>query len=112
MNTFKDIFPVWVLKFLMPAIVMWAVNMAIQMKVKKITFSIALLSLVSGVGCAYLFYDIIKHNFSENYVTGMIALATILGEKICYWFIFKFNIDVIGKAFEQGVTDWIRRIFK
>ena len=58
----------WLLKILLPALVGLSTSIAIKMKNKRMKFIHIFLSLVVGIGTAYLTGGYIIHNFSSNFL--------------------------------------------
>lgn len=85
----------WLLKILLPALIGLSISIAIKMKNKRMKFIHIFLSLIIGIGTAYLTGGYIIHNFNPDSAPMIIAVVTILGEKIGYWLVFKFKVDEI-----------------
>lgn len=94
----------FLIKIIIPSLVAISIKLSVQSKKEKISWFNAVTSVVTGVGCAYLTSNWVMHTFSEGNIPIVIACITVVGEKIAYWLIFKFNFDLIGDAF---INYWI-----
>ncbi len=91
------------LKILLPAFVGIGIKAAIEMKKTNTRVSAwnVFLSLIIGVGGAYISSDWVISIIDENWTSTVIALIAITSDKIGEFFIYKFNVD----AFLTAVTD-------
>ncbi len=96
------------IKIILPAIIAVGIKIAVQMKNSKVTILSAITSLVIGVGFAVLSAGVIRQNIPDVWQPVVIAVIAIVGEKVGYWLIYKFNFDKIGEA----ITDTIIKSFK
>jgi hypothetical protein len=53
-----------------------------------------LLSLLIGIGGAYISSDVILDTFQAKYISIVIAIVAIISDKIGEWLIFKFKVDI------------------
>lgn len=90
-------------KIVIPSLVAISIQLAVKIKKQKVSFFNALMSVVIGVGCAYLSSGLILKHFEDT--TLPIACITIIGEKIAYWLIYKFNFDLVGDSLIQYFVD-------
>lgn len=93
----------WIIKILLPALIGISISIAIKMKNKKMKFIHVFLSLIIGIGTAYLTGGYIIHNFNPDLAPMIIAVVTILGEKIGYWLVFKFKVDEICEGVIRSI---------
>lgn len=91
-------------KVVLVACVAMSVKIAIQMKKEKVTLLNITLSFIIGIGFAMLSGSIILDTFSTNWATVVIAIVTLLGEKIGNWIIYKLNVDVLMQEFVDYLT--------
>lgn len=72
------------------------VKIAIEMKMTKSKISILniLLSMIIGVGTAYISSGLVIKYFSNEWLAIVIAVIAILSEKIGAFLIYKFNVDI------------------
>ena len=87
------------------------VKIAIEMKRKKSKISILsiVLSMIIGVGTAYLTSGLVIKYFSNEWLTIVIAVVAILSEKIGEFLIYKFNVDVFLSAIIDVVLSTITK---
>lgn len=76
------------------------VKIAIEMKRTKSKISVLniVLSMIIGVGTAYLSSGLVIKYFSNEWLAIVIAVVAILSEKIGEFLIYKFNVDVFLSA--------------
>ena len=87
------------------------VKIAIEMKRKKSKISILsiALSMIIGVGTAYITSGLVINHFSNEWFTIVIAVVAILSEKIGEFLIYKFNVDVFLSAIVDVVLSTITK---
>lgn len=91
MEDFKS----WVIKIILPSFVAISIKLAIQSKSQKMNWFTVTTSFVTGIGSAYVFSDIVLSQVATEYTTAVIACIAISGEKIGYWFVYRFNVESI-----------------
>jgi phosphate/sulfate permease len=97
------------IKTLVAAIIGSGIGLAVKkLANKKVTWSTAILSFLIGIGLAYLFHSPIEQYVDETWQTAFIGALAIVGEKIGYWFVFKFNINKML----DGVVDSLYNKYK
>lgn len=89
----------WLLKILLPALVAISMKLAVEFKRGTVTWFNVVASFITGIGSAYLFSGLIVDTFSQTYIPIAIAIVTISGEKIGYWFVYKLNIETFFVSF-------------
>ena len=96
-------------KIIIPACVAVGVKLAIEMKTNKMkaSFFNASLSIIIGVGGAYLCSGIIQKECSPEKVPAVVALVAILSEKIGQWILYKMNIDNFLTALADVCFDFV-----
>ena len=87
------------------------VKIAIEMKRTKSKISILniLLSMIIGVGTAYLSSGLVLKYFSNEWLAIVIAVIAILSEKIGAFLIYKFNVDIFLSAIIDVVLSTITK---
>ena len=87
------------------------VKIAIEMKrtKSKISKLNILLSMIIGVGTAYLSSGPVLKNFSNEWLAIVIAAIAILSEKIGAFLIYKFNVDIFLSAIIDVVLSTITK---
>lgn len=90
-------------KIIIPSLVAISIQLAVKIKKQKVSFFNALMSVIIGVGCAYLSSGLILSYFEDS--TLPIACITIIGEKVAYWLIYKFNFDLVGDSLINHFVD-------
>lgn len=87
------------------------VKIAIEMKRTKSKISILniVLSMIIGVGTAYLTSELVIKHFSNEWLAIVIAVVAILSEKIGEFLIYKFNVDVFLSAIIDVVLSSITK---
>lgn len=97
------------IKILFPAFLAVGVKIAIEMKKtkSKVTLLNVMLSLLIGVGGAYLSSSWVLATFDKEYISIIIALIAILSDKIGEFLIYKMNIDIFLTAVIDGFFDYI-----
>lgn len=76
-----------------------AISISVQIKNKTANTINILLSIVSGLSCSYLTAPFVFDNFGKSASPIIIGVMTIAGEKIAYWLIYEFKVDIIMDAF-------------
>jgi hypothetical protein len=98
-----------ILKILVPSLIAISVKLAIQIKNGSTSALNACLSIIIGVGCAYLSGELIISRFSESVAPIVIGVVTITGEKIAFWLMYKFNVDGFMDVFYESFRNWIAK---
>lgn len=81
------------------------------MERKKMTIKRAVISVISGVGLAWLSSGIIIRVVGIDYQPLMIAVIAITSEKIMEYLLYKLNIDMLlGSLIDAGRTFLINLI--
>lgn len=89
----------FIFKIIVPALVAVSVKIAVMGKQGKITFFQVISSFVTGIGSAYLAGPFVQQYTSANSMPLVIAAIAISGEKIGYFFIYKFKIEEVFMGF-------------
>lgn len=99
-------------KLIFPAFVAVAVKIAIEMKKNntRMSFLNICLSMLIGVGGAWLSSGLVQKHFGPEYIPVAIAVIAIMSEKIGEWLIYKFNVDIILGAFVNLALDYLTKI--
>jgi len=92
---------IFLTKIIFPAFLAVGVKIAIQMKKNnfKASFFNICLSMIIGVGGAYISSDYVIKNVSQDYTSIIIALIAITSEKIGEFLIYKLNVDLFLTVF-------------
>lgn len=100
------------IKILFPAFIAVGIKIAIEMKrnKSKISYLNVFLSMLIGVGGAYLCSDWVRSTFHENNVSIVIAVIAILSDKIGEFMIYKLNIDGFLTALFNSFFDFILKL--
>ena len=87
------------------------VKIAIEMKRSKSKISIfnIVLSMIIGVGTAYLSSGLVLKYFRNEWLAIVIAIIAILSEKIGAFLIYKFNVDIFLSAIIDVVLSTITK---
>lgn len=101
-------------KILFPAFIAIGIKLAIQMKngKMKVTALNVFLSMLIGIGGAYLASGWVMDYFEESKTSIVIAIIAMLSEKIGQWIIYEVKIDVFLNAVLNGVFDSITSLDK
>jgi len=107
-------FYVFLTKIIFPAFLAVGIKIAIEMKKNKtrVSFFNIFLSMLIGVGGAWLSSDIVLRNCETQNVPIAIALIAITSEKIGDFIIYKLNIDMFLTAVVDGFFEYLSNIFK
>lgn len=97
------------IKILFPAFLAVGLKIAIEMKSNKtkVTALNVFLSMVIGVGGAYICSDWVRSYFEPDNVSIVIAMIAILSDKIGEFLIYKLNIDLFLTAATESFFDFI-----
>jgi hypothetical protein len=95
----------WLIKMLLPSMVALSIKLAIQSKTMKMSLFNILTSFVTGVGPAYLLSDVVFSSISPQYTSAAFAVIAISGEKIGYWFVYKFNVENILESLLEKIKN-------
>ena len=85
----------WSIKILIPALAGLSIKLAMMAAHNKLSWFNATTSVIIGLATAALLGSLIIHNVSPEYAPLYIAAVTILSEKVCYWLLYKFNIESV-----------------
>ena len=107
-------FYIFLTKIIFPAFLAVGIKIAIEMKKNKsrVSFFNIFLSMLIGVGSAWLSSDIVLTNCDTQNVPIVIALIAITSEKIGEFIIYKLNVDMFLTAIVDGFFEYISNIFK
>jgi len=107
-------FYIFLTKIIFPAFLAVGIKIAIEMKKNKsrVSFFNIFLSMLIGVGGAWLSSDIVLRNCETQNVPIVIALIAITSEKIGDFIIYKLNIDMFLTAIVEGFFEYLSNIFK
>jgi hypothetical protein len=102
-------FYIFLVKIIFPAFLAVGVKIAIEMKKNrsKISMLNVGLSMLIGVGGAYLSSGLVQKNCDEEYVSVVIALIAITSEKIGEFLIYKLKVELFLSAFADVILDTI-----
>lgn len=90
-------------KVLLPALIGVSIKIAIEMERKKMTIKRAIISVIAGVGLAWLSSGVIIRVIGIDYQPLMIAVVAITAEKVMEYMLYKFNIDMfLGALLDAG----------
>lgn len=105
---------IFITKIIFPAFLAVGVKLAIEMKKSKTKISLfnIALSMLIGVGGAYISSGLVQKQCDEEYIPVVIALIAITSEKIGEFLIFKLNIDLFLTAIVETFFDTILKIRK
>ncbi len=100
-KTLLEEYDIFIAKIIFPAFLAVGIKLAIEMKKNKTKTSWlnVILSLLIGVGGAYISSDIILDSVDSKWVSVIIAIVAIISDKIGEFLIFKFNVDGFLTAF-------------
>jgi len=98
-------------KVLIPALVGVSVKIAVEMGRKQMTIKRAVISIISGVGLAWLSSGLVNRFIDSDIQPLVIATVAITSEKIVEYALYKLNIDVLfGSLIDAGRTFLINLI--
>ena len=86
-----------------------AISISVQIKNKTASLVNSVLSIVICVSCAYLTGSFINAHFGSSTAPIIIGVVTIAGEKVGYWFVYKFQFDLIGQAAIEWIVKWFKK---
>lgn len=99
------------LKVLIPALVGVSIKIAVEMGRKQMTIKRAVISIISGVGLAWLSSGLVDRFVDLDIRPLIIAIIAITSEKIVEYALYKLNIDIIlGSLVDAGRTFLINLI--
>lgn len=100
-------------KIIFPAFLAVGLKLAIEMKKTNTKISIfnITLSMIIGVGGAYLSSGFIMKTCSEETIPVVIALIAITSEKIGEFIIYKLNVDLFLTAIFDGFFQYVSNVF-
>lgn len=100
----------WLVKILLPALVAVSMKLAVMvMKRGRITRVTVFVSFVTGVGSAYLCSGIIMSTFAPEYIAPVSGCIAIIGEKIVFSFMYKFNVEAVVLDIAETMLNKIKR---
>lgn len=105
---------IFITKIIFPAFLAVGVKLAIEMKKNKtkISFFNIGLSMLIGVGGAYISSGLVQKNCDTEYIPVVIALIAITSEKIGEFLIYKMNVDLFLTALLDTFFDSIIKFRK
>lgn len=92
----------WLSKILLTSLAAMSVKLAFESKKRAISYFSAASSIIIGLGTAYIASDYILSTVEPKYVSITTAVITISSEKICFYIIYKFNIDTFFQVFIES----------
>jgi hypothetical protein len=98
-------FKIWVIKVILPALAGISIKLAIIANSSKLSWFNASVSIIVAICTAYLLGDIVVEHVSPHYAPVIIGTLAILSEKICYWLIYKFDIESIFDSFVDKIKN-------
>ncbi len=103
-----------VTKILLPAFITVAVGVAVEMKNNRDKVSVlsVILSLIIGLGVAYLFSGFILENFKGGGILLVAGLVTSISEKIAKYFMNKLNVDIFLTAVFEFAYQKLKNFLK
>lgn len=96
------------IQVVLTALIAMSVKIAIQMKHEKVSLLNVILSFVVGMGVAILSGNLVLDKFSPSSAPIIIAAIALVGEKVGFWLIYKFNVDAVM----QGFIDFLIKKYK
>jgi hypothetical protein len=97
----------FIFKVIVPALVAVSIKLAVMVKTEKsVSLFQAITSIVTGIGSAYLSAPIVISYTTPNSMPLVIAAIAISGEKIGYFFIYKFRVE---EVFKDMLSKYIRK---
>ena len=107
-------FYIFLVKFIFPAFVAVGIKLAIEMKKNnsRISWFNVALSMIIGVGGAWLSSGIVQKLIDLEYIPVVIAVIAIISEKIGEFFIYRFNVDIYITSIIDGFINTISNTFK
>lgn len=105
---------IFITKIIFPAFLAVGVKLAIEMKKNKtkISFFNIALSMLIGVGGAYISSGLVQKNCDPEFIPVVIALIAITSEKIGEFLIYKMNVDLFLTAILDTFFDSILKLRK
>ena len=102
------------IKILFPAFLTVAIGVAVEMKndKSKVTWLGASLSVLIGVGTAYLFSGIILENCKGGMIIVWASIVTSSAEKTAKFLMYKFDIDLFLKTIFDIILEKIKNLLK
>jgi hypothetical protein len=94
------------LKAMLPALVGITIKIAAQLKKQSITKLSILCSITAGLGCVYLFNDLVIEYMPAETVSVVFGMIGITGEKIGAWMTYKMNVDAI---LDNLISKWTKK---
>lgn len=94
-------------KILLPAFIGVSIKIAIEMDRKKMTIKRVVISMVVGVGLAWLCSGTITRAVGEQYQSLIIAIVAITAEKIMEYLLYKLNLDHFFGAIVEATKDFL-----
>lgn len=103
---------IFLTKFIFPAFLAVGIKLAIEMKKNKTKLSLLNigLSMLIGVGGAYISSGVVQKECDEDYISIVIALIAITSERIGEFIIFKLKVDTFLTALLDTFFDTILKI--
>lgn len=100
-------------KIILPAFLAVGMKLAVEMKKTKTKVSIfnIALSMIIGVGGAYLSSHLVTKHFNEENVPVIIAIIAITSDKIGEFLIYKLNIDMFLTSIFEGFFQYLSNLF-
>jgi len=96
-------------KFLISAVPILGLYVAVKVKYGKVKFLSALVSGIIGVVFAWMFEGVVRHYFDDMWYTPIIGLLAITGRDICFWAIFKLNINLMLDKIQDAVWEGLKK---
>lgn len=110
---FNNEFWQFLTKIIFPAFITTSITIAIDMKnnVSKVSWLTAMMSIIIGVGGAYLAGGFIMEKLTGGQITIAVSVVTLLTEKTFKFFLHKFKVDLFLTALFDGILGALTNIF-
>lgn len=96
-----------------PALIALFIKIAVQVKKKQATIVGVIVSLISGLGTAYLAKGFIFEHFeSEGNRTLLIALIAIMADRIAEYLLYKADVEKFMDVIGNSIVSWVKNKFK
>lgn len=106
---FSDEAQAFFIKIIIPALVAISVKIIFQMRKAKVSVFNALGSYAIAIASAYFFGEPVMKEVPIEYVSIVIAIITLSGEKIWMYLIYKLNIEPIVVSIFQMILDKFKK---
>lgn len=95
-----------------PALIAIFIKIAVQVKKKQATILGAIVSLLTGLGMAYIAKGFVESNVANSLQPITFAFIGIMADKTAEYFIVKASVDKFFDTIGREIINWVKSKLK